>query len=302
MYDNKIKDGKKLYLRNAFKDEYWLQDRIVENPSRLELGDLIAVDKERRQSSGGKLDILLKDPADNSMYEVEVMLGATDPSHIIRTIEYWDIEKRRYPQRQHFAVLIAESFNRRYFNVIQVLSLGIPMIAIQADLIEAEGELILNFTKILDIYEEPLDDEFAINVTEGSWKEDAPWTLQAARDILNIVNEGQNELALSYTQAYIGISSGRSFSSGGRNAYWLNRRAQPKSYLNFREKEDERAETIKALLDNSGISYSYNKWKEFALTIDSSFVKNQKDLIKKIHEIRFTGPKTEDGYASKDVS
>jgi len=45
------------------------------------------------------------------MYEVEVMLGETDPSHIIRSIEYWDNEKRKYPQRQHFAVLIAESFD-----------------------------------------------------------------------------------------------------------------------------------------------------------------------------------------------
>ena len=25
-------------------------------------------------------------------YETDVQLGATDPSHIIRTIEYWDIE------------------------------------------------------------------------------------------------------------------------------------------------------------------------------------------------------------------
>src|ERR1017187_10116740 len=130
MKDDKIRDGKKIYLRNAGKDEYWLQDRIFENPSRLGLGDLTPVHKEKKQSSGGKLDILLKDPEDNSMNEVEVMLGDTDPSHIIRTIEYWDIEKRRYPQRQHFPVLIAESFNKRYFNVIQILSINIPMIAI----------------------------------------------------------------------------------------------------------------------------------------------------------------------------
>ena len=31
------------------------------------------------------------------------MLGETDPSHIIRSIEYWDNEKRKYPQRQNFA-------------------------------------------------------------------------------------------------------------------------------------------------------------------------------------------------------
>jgi hypothetical protein len=33
------------------------------------------------------------------------MLGATDESHIIRCIEYWDIERRRYPAYEHCAVL-----------------------------------------------------------------------------------------------------------------------------------------------------------------------------------------------------
>ncbi|GAB1483229.1 hypothetical protein MASR2M78_20450 [Treponema sp.] len=86
------------------------------------------------------------------MYEIEVMLGERDPSHIIRTIEYWDNEKRRYPQRQYFAVLIAESFDRRYFNVVQLLSLNIPMLAIQVDLLEVANDYVLNFTKILDVY------------------------------------------------------------------------------------------------------------------------------------------------------
>lgn len=256
MHEHNIRDGKKLYLRNAFKDEYWLQDRIFENPSRLGLGDLTAVQKEKKQSSGGKLNILLKDPEDNSMYEVEVMLGDTDPSHIIRTIEYWDIEKRRYPQRQHFAVLIAEAFNRRYFNVIQVLSLSIPMIAIQADLIEAEGDLILNFTKILDIYEEPAEEDFSVRVTEGTWKTKAPWTIQTAEEILSIVNGETKAFSIIYTQEYVSISS------AGRNTYWLYRRVQPKSHLNFREKEEEKVEMIKALFDKSNISYTYNKWKE----------------------------------------
>jgi len=40
-------------------------------------------------------------------YEVEIQLGATDESHIIRTIEYWDIERKRYPQYEHTAVIVA---------------------------------------------------------------------------------------------------------------------------------------------------------------------------------------------------
>jgi hypothetical protein len=36
------------------------------------------------------------------------MLGPTDESHLIRTVEYWDIERRKWPGYEHCAVLIAE--------------------------------------------------------------------------------------------------------------------------------------------------------------------------------------------------
>ena len=143
-------------IREAGLDEYWLQDQIWSNPAALGLGDLDALSKERRQNSGGRLDVLLKDPQDDSMYEVEVMLGETDETHIIRTIEYWDNEKRRWPQRQHYAVLVAESITKRFFNVIHILSHSIPIIAIQVALIENNGKRSLFFTKVLDTFEEAL--------------------------------------------------------------------------------------------------------------------------------------------------
>ena len=251
-----IKTGKKIFIRNAGKDEYWLQDLIYENPSLLGLGDLIPVSKEKKQSSGGRLDILLKNPEDNSMYEIEVMLGETDPSHIIRTIEYWDIEKRRYPQRQHFPVLVAESFNKRYFNVIQILSLNIPMIAIQADLLEVGQQRVINFTKILDIYEETAEEENEQNiVSENSWTNDANWTLQTAKDILAIINSDEHVLNLNFTQSYVSIVN-----KNKSNIYWLYKRAEPKSYIGFREKDEEKVENIKNLLDKSSIPFTYTKY------------------------------------------
>jgi hypothetical protein len=123
---DEIEIAQLLSIREAWLDEYWLQDQIVENPACLGLGELETIAKERQQSSGGRLDILLKNPEDDSMYEVEVMLGETDETHIIRTIEYWDNEKRKWPQRQHVAVLVAEHINRRFFNVIHLLSHSIP--------------------------------------------------------------------------------------------------------------------------------------------------------------------------------
>lgn len=54
----------------------------------------ISLPLTKKQSSGGQLDIQSKDLSDNSMYEVEVILGEIDSSHIIRAIEYWDNEKK----------------------------------------------------------------------------------------------------------------------------------------------------------------------------------------------------------------
>ncbi|MCX5995969.1 MAG: hypothetical protein NTV59_08250, partial [Chloroflexi bacterium] len=105
-----------------YYDEKWLQNRIEEDPSLLGLGDLTVYKRERKQSTGGRIDFLLFNPETQTMYEIEIMLGATDESHIIRTIEYWDIERRRFPSRDHKAVLIAEEITNRFFNVIALMN------------------------------------------------------------------------------------------------------------------------------------------------------------------------------------
>ncbi len=75
-------------------NEKWLQDRIAEDPTILGLGEVVLIDRERPQERAGRLDLLLSSPEQDRRYEVELMLGATDESHIIRCIEYWDIERR----------------------------------------------------------------------------------------------------------------------------------------------------------------------------------------------------------------
>lgn len=283
-----IKLGKKIFIRNVGKDEHWLQDVIYENPEKLGLGNLVTLRKEKSQSNGGRLDILLKDPVDNTMYEIEVMLGDTDPSHIIRSIEYWDNEKRRYPQRQHFAVLIAESFERRYFNVIQLLSLTVPMIAIQADLLEVGDEKILNFTKILDVYVEQEEEEEVKQVTETTWSEKAEWTLQTAKKHLEVLLEKDNNIELKYTQSYISIVV------NGKNSYWYDKRTKPNSVVWFNIKEEEKVYAIKKLLEEKNIVYNYNKYKDFSFNYDKQFLNKNQDLMKQIHEIKFKEYTTEE--------
>jgi hypothetical protein len=202
--------AKSVSIRDAGHNELWLQDQICKNPSILGVGELEVVDKERRQSKGGRLDILLKNPDDDTMYEVEVMLGETDENHIIRTIEYWNTERRRFPQREHFAVLVAERINRRFFEVIHLLSHSIPLIAIQVSIVETAGARSLFFSTILDrdTYEEPDD---AVNGTvyqecnEGYWREEAPWTLEASKAFVAILKPTFPTAELHYVNSYIAV-------------------------------------------------------------------------------------------------
>jgi len=118
-------------LNHPQLNEKWIQQIIAENPPILGLGDLILKDKERIHPKAGRLDLLLQDSESDRRYEVEVQLGKVDESHIIRTIEYWDIEKKRYPNYDHCAVIIAEDITNRFLNVINLLNGTIPLIVIK---------------------------------------------------------------------------------------------------------------------------------------------------------------------------
>ncbi len=274
-----IQFARALSIREAGFNEYWLQDQIYENPACLGLGDLETLTRERRQSSGGRLDIMLKDPVDDTMYEVEVMLGETDETHIIRTLEYWDIEKRRWPQRQHFAVLVAEHINRRFFNVIHLLSNSIPIIAIQVALLESNGKKSLFFTKVLDTYEE-IDDGTSLDdkaYKEDFWINKSKWTLEAAKSFLAITADVFNQPALHYVKNYIAINV------AGNNYAWFRKRSMNKSLLSFgmpQQLQDE----VASLLDEHNISY-VRKPQAFRITLDKDLIDKNNDVFRTIAEL-----------------
>jgi hypothetical protein len=170
-----------LKIKDCGHDEHWLRDKIYDAPRILGLGDLQPVMKEKTQSQGGRLDLLLKNPSDDSMYEVELQLGETDPSHIIRTIEYWDNEKRRWPMRSHKAVLVAEKITSRFFNVVQLLSKAVPIIGIQANIVQVGDVKALHFATVIDSYQEPEEEEVGQQVDEKYWLESYPAVLDCAR-------------------------------------------------------------------------------------------------------------------------
>ena len=193
-------------------NEQWLQNIIVEDPSILGLGDVLVKDKERIHPGAGRLDLLLQDVDGNGRYEVEIQLGATDESHLIRTIEYWDIERKKYPQYEHTAVIVAENITSRFFNVIGLFNGVIPLMAIQVAAIEtAEGTVGLQFIRVMNTVELGYTDEDKeVEPTDRNYWETVKGTKKTVRladQVLELARELAPETVfeLGYNKYYIGF-------------------------------------------------------------------------------------------------
>ncbi len=189
-------------------DEKWLQDQIAADPSILGLGDLNLKDRERIQPRGGRLDMLLQDPETNRRYEVEIQLGKTDESHIIRTIEYWDIEKQRYPHLNHCAVIVAEDITARFLNVIKLFNRSLPLIAIKLNAIRVGDQIGLVFTTVLDEVPRGLpDDEPSQDIKDRPYWEDkgSPETVKLADRMLELIHTFAPGFEIKYNKHYIGL-------------------------------------------------------------------------------------------------
>ena len=261
--------------------ERWLQDIIADDPSIIGIGDVILKDKERIHHGAGRLDLLLQDADGNERYEVEIQLGATDESHIIRTIEYWDIEKKRYPQYNHTAVIIAEDITSRFLNVISLFNGSIPLIAIQVSAIETAEGVGLHFTKVLDVQSLGLvdDDEAVAEITDRDYwlqKRGTPQTVAMADKLLSYVLEFDPDAELNYNKFYIGLKI-----NGRAKNYTVFRPKKGFLGLSIRVPETEEND---ALINSAGlVTYDYDKhWGAYRLKINEKDLIDHADIIKQL--------------------
>jgi hypothetical protein len=261
-------------------NEAWLEEQISKDPSLLNLGSVQVKDRQKIVDKGGRLDILLQDIDATVRYEVEVQLGKTDESHIIRTIEYWDAEKKKYPNFEHNAVIIAEDITNRFFNVISLLNGSIPIIAYQVALYKVdENQVSLIFTKILDSVKRgsmEQDDEKEV-VDRDYWEKiiGTEKTVKIADELLTVINHslGQN-FKLKYNKFYIGLSGDR----GVDNIVIFKPKKSELTFIVFRPYDKE----IEDKLVKLGISFlDYNNKEEcFRIKLQPGDVEKHKEFIK----------------------
>lgn len=263
-------------------DERWVQERIAEEPGILGLGDVILKDKERRQPRAGRLDLLLQDEDTEPLqrYEVEVQLGATDESHIIRTIEYWDIERKRYPQYEHTAVIVAEDVTSRFLNVVSLFNGTIPLMAIQMNAFKIKNgdQFGLVFTTVVDQMSlGPVDeDEGTEEVTDRAYWENraTKQTVAMADELLDLAKQCDDSLELKYNRNYIGLAkNGRPcnfFSVGPR-----------KAFIYFVPRLPHSPETNNKLED-AGLEFRYRGWGAYRIRLNPGDIVQHKAVLTEV--------------------
>lgn len=267
-------------------NEKWLQDRIADDPSILGIGDLILKDRERIHPKAGRLDLLLQDAEANRRYEVEIQLGATDESHIVRTLEYWDIERKRYPQYEHTAVIVAEDVASRFLNVIGLFNGFIPLVALQMNAFKVGDSVSLVFAKVLDEMRLGLvdeDEEVQAVADRPYWeKRAAKGTLAIADDLFADLKVLDPQLDLKYNKFYIGLA----------------KNGEPSNFVIFRPKKEwlrvelrlEKTDEMDARLEEAGVDVmEYDtRWGKYRIRVTrNDFKKHEellRELLRKAHE------------------
>ena len=286
MGHNYLKPERLSLKGHPYLNEKWVQDLIADDPSILSLGDLVLRDRERRQPRAGRLDLLLQDSDSQRRYEVEIQLGSTDESHIIRTIEYWDIEKKRYPQYDHCAVLVAEDVTSRFLNVLSLFNGTMPFIAIQMQALQVGDNVTLVFTKVMDEFSRGLVDEDeeaeAVPTDRAYWEKRATKrTVVLADQLLDLLRKFDPTLTLKYNKFYIGLAKD----------------GQPYNFVSFNPKKDRiifrlqlpQTDEFDRKIDEAGLdTLEYNKnWRLYRLRLTEEDIKSKSEILEELSRLAY---------------
>jgi hypothetical protein len=206
------------------------------------------------------------------------MLGSTDESHLIRTLEYWDVERKRYPQYDHFAVIVAEDITNRFLNVISLFNGHIPLIALQMSALRFGDEISLVFTKVMDAQSLGLDDEGEETqaVTDRNFWETQRGTKETvalADEMLDLIKTFAPDMELKYNKFYIGLAK-----DGQSNNFAVFR---PKKGSFRAEIHIKASPEVDKLLDEAGIDVmDYDKrWGAYRLRLTKAEIKKHQELL-----------------------
>jgi len=191
------------------------------------------------------------------------------------------LEKKRYPQYDHVAVLVAEDITSRFLNIISLFNGVIPLIAIQMNAIQIEDKVTLVFTTVLDqraglaLEEEEIQE----TVDRSYWeKRGTKATVAIADEAFSIVKSIDEGLELKYNKFYIGLAK------DGKPYNFVVFRPH-KQYLRI-EPKLQKSDEIEKKLDTAGLDlleYSVRD-RRYRIRFGKEDIKKYADLLQELLE------------------
>lgn len=209
---------------------------------------------------------------------MEIQLGRTDEAHIIRTIEYWDIERKRYPQYEHTAVIVAEDITSRFLNVIALFNGSIPLVAIQLNAVKlGDSTISLVFSTVIGEVQLGLvdEDEEVAEITDRAYWEarGCKETVEIADALLGLIRGFKPDFDLKYNKFYIGMAV-----DGQANNFVVFR---PKKKALLMEPRLPRSDVIEEKVEKAGLdTLAYDsRWGRHRIRLVAGDVAKHKDLL-----------------------
>lgn len=130
--------------------------------------------------------------------------------------------------------------------------MNFPLIAIQVELIKVNKDYLLNFVKVLDVYEEPDIQEEQEIVNEEYWGKNYEWVLQGSNTVMNALAEEFKQIRANYVKAYIALTY------NSRNVISFHKRKYPNFLMEVSVRQcEELVESLKDLLNKNSVPFQY---------------------------------------------
>jgi hypothetical protein len=156
---------------------------------------------------------------------------------------------------------------------------SIPIIAIQLNALKVDDKIILNFTKVLDVYEQPDDEEdLAADAVDRSYWEhrSSLKSISILDEVINLISETYQNPKITYNKHHIALGTQK------QNFLWFNpRKKEGYCYMHIKV-GNENSEKTKMLFDEIEISYNQRKEDLFAFPI---YLKEFNENKEKIGEL-----------------
>lgn len=180
-------------------------------------------------------------------------------------------------------MIVAEEITNRFFNVIFLMNRAIPIIAIQLNALRLDDAVILNFTRVLDLYESPEDEtDLGAESTDRSYWQGRtnPKSLSVMDQLISIA-QGVGNVRVSYRKYDITLGTPR------RHFCWFHpRKKEGYCHLNLRVGADNISE-VKDILEGAGISFNLNREDALGLSVQAADLRGSEKKIKRVMEIAF---------------